>query len=633
MKPSQLQYRGFYRSLTIMGFACALGASVQAQTAPAPVDTTYTNAGTGLWITPANWDNGVPTGTPSTATGSNAKIGDGQTALWQQNLNGDPAFGTLTLGVNSTLRYQANNNQGLPSESRVYFSNGSHLQYIAGSSNRNDNFFILPGATASFTTAGGTFFNGTLQGAGNLNVTVNGNFEMRKDTASTIPFTGNLTITNATATGRQIWLRTHGAGTQRLGQGVNTIGANLYLLPDGGNRIPDNATLRLVGGPGVSNQPKYRVSGDETIANLIIESPTQTVPYMITGNSTNSTAVRVTDTATFQGTAGTIEIQSQMGGEFQGLARVSGVDINANNMLFQGTGNWTINGSKTTGASAQPQNFAIGSIGIVGGGNVTTLANVTVNAAFDAPNGFTKLGAGTLTLNYTDPVRTVQGGTQNFNPKGTINVNEGTLVVNSTFGATVIVNSNGTLGGTGTINGATTIAGTHAPGASPGIQNFGSGLTYSGGATVVEWELAANATSVRGTDFDGINVIGDLNIAAPTSLELIFNDPDSVLDSVDWTDAFWATSKTGTAGWLIYDVGGTTTGFGNLAIAVENWADSNGALFVDELAGSSFGLFLDGDDIYLNFNAASVGDVIPEPSTLLLGCFGMLGLFLRRRRD
>ena len=74
---------------------------------------------------------------------------------------------------------------------------------------------------------------------------------------------------------------------------------------------------------------------------------------------------------------------------------------------------------------------------------------------------------------------------------------------------------------------------------------------------------------------------------------------------------------------------GTTSDFGNLSVLAENWEDSNGLLFDDELAGSSFSVFLDGEDIYLNFTAAA----IPEPSTFLLSGIGALGLILRRRRN
>ncbi|MFK7850412.1 MAG: PEP-CTERM sorting domain-containing protein [Akkermansiaceae bacterium] len=614
----------FFVITPVLYFSMMLSPNALGQTAPTP-DTTFSANSGNLWRTSGNWDNGVPTGTPSTQTGDNALIGDNQTALWEQNVDGDPAFGTLTLGENSTLQYRANGNQGLPLESNVYFKNGSVLQYTSGSSNRNDNFFILPGASATFRTAGSTFMRGTLQGAGNLDVIASGNIEIRKDTAN---YTGNLTFTNANSTGRRITLSRFGGGSQRLGSGVNTIGSNLYLNADRAEKIPNSATLRLVGGPGANNQAKYRITGgSETIANLVIESPTQSGPYLITGNNTNSTAVRVTDTVTFEGTANTIEIQSRMGGEFRGEARLSGVDINANNMVFRGTGEWTIDGSKNTGSSSQPQNFAIGSIGIEGGGDVTTLANVTVNAAFNADNGFTKKGAGTLTLNHTDPLRNVQNGTQDFNVKGTVTVEEGTLILNNTVQATINVGINGALGGSGTINSTTTIAGVHAPGTSPGIQSFGANLNYSSGSSV-QWELNANATATRGTNFDGINVAGDLVFSSgPTSLELAFDDATG---AVDWTDSFWETSHTETDGWLIYDVDGNLVNPENLAISLENWEDSNGALFDDELAGSTFSLFQDGSDIYLEFNAGA-GEVIPEPSSVaLLGASCLL--LLRRRR-
>ena len=41
-----------------IGLTLSLGTAL-AQSPPA-AETTYTDAGDGLWITPANWDNGVP---------------------------------------------------------------------------------------------------------------------------------------------------------------------------------------------------------------------------------------------------------------------------------------------------------------------------------------------------------------------------------------------------------------------------------------------------------------------------------------------------------------------------------------------------------------------------------------------
>ena len=139
---------------------------VRAQTLPGPTNTTFNATIDAQWTNAGNWDSGVPTST------DNALIADTKTAFYNNTGVSTAFFGTLTLGVGSTFQLQTGGNQGLPTGSNVYFQDGSILEYTAGSSNRDDNFYIVPGASATFKTATGTFFRGTLQGAGNLTVIV-----------------------------------------------------------------------------------------------------------------------------------------------------------------------------------------------------------------------------------------------------------------------------------------------------------------------------------------------------------------------------------------------------------------------------------------------------------------------------
>ncbi|MCY2986247.1 MAG: hypothetical protein NTY15_21680, partial [Planctomycetota bacterium] len=125
---------------------------------------------------------------------------------------------------------------------------------------------------------------------------------------------------------------------------------------------------------------------------------------------------------------------------------------------------------------------------------------------------------------------------------------------NSAATGAVTVSSGATLGGTGTIGGATTIAGIHNPGNSPGIQTFNSNLTYTSGASV-NWELIGNTTTNTpnpNATFDSIVVGGNLDFGSSTRLNLNFGPTGT--GSVLWADSFWDTSKTGTNGWLVYNV-------------------------------------------------------------------------------
>ena len=256
----------------------------------------------------------------------------------------------------------------------------------------------------------------------------------------------------------------------------------------------------------------------------------------------------------------------------------------------------------------------------------SVLANATlaVSGVISGSNKtLDKTGAGTLTLSGNN---TYSGATT---------VTDGTLVVNGSLASSSLeVGANATLGGTGTIAGDTTIAGTHNPGNSPGIQNFGGNLTYSGGSAV-NWELAAN-TNINAANpnaiFDTVVVAGNLSFNGLTDLNLSFKP---VGGNVIWSDQFWQTSRTGTNGWLIYDVatGTINNPFSNLNLVTANWLDSTDTSFNSVLIGSTFSLYQNDHSIYLAYTASTV--TTPEPSSgVAMAVVAVLGgaVFLARRR-
>jgi hypothetical protein len=178
-----------------------------------------------------------------------------------------------------------------------------------------------------------------------------------------------------------------------------------------------------------------------------------------------------------------------------------------------------------------------------------------------------------------------------------------------------------TLSGGGTIAGNTTISGTHTPGFSPGVQTFENNLSYTAGSSVV-WELIDDSLAGRGTNYDGIDVGGNLSFSGATTLTLDF---DLAGSAVDWSDSLWSSNITGNTGWKIYAVTGTISGFQNLQLASINWLDGQGDAFNLARPDASFSLFQGTDGIYLNYSA------VPEPSAALLGGLGMLALLRRRR--
>ncbi len=240
----------------------------------------------------------------------------------------------------------------------------------------------------------------------------------------------------------------------------------------------------------------------------------------------------------------------------------------------------------------------------------TTFAGIIADGS--SGGALTKVGTGTLTLS----------GTNSYT--GTTTVSAGALIINGNQSAAtgaMSVASGATLGGSGTIGGATTINGIHSPGNSPGIQTFTNDLAY-GATSVLNWELISNATATRGTDFDGVNVGGNISITSGALINLVLNGTGS---STDFSNAFWNSDQS----WLVLDLTGAGTTTGNFAIGTVS-LDSLSQSYSTFHPGGSFSTSVDlNNDVYLNWTA------VPEPSTyalLVLSGAGFAAHMIRRRK-
>ena len=313
-----------------------------------------------------------------------------------------------------------------------------------------------------------------------------------------------------------------------------------------------------------------------------------------------------------------------------------------------GTGTLTLSGANTyTGATT----INVGTLATSGDNRIATSNSVTVNSggtfalggnqtlASITGSGAIQLGNYTLTTGASNSTYsgTISGnggltksGAGRFELTGDTSIGgnlvatAGTLVINganATSAASMTIQSNATLMGSGIISGNATISGTHSPGNSPGVQTFQNNLTYTAGSSVV-WELISNTTSGRGTNYDGIDVGGNLVFDGSSNVILDF---DLAGSSVDWSDSFWDISKIGKSGWKLFGVTGTITGFENLQIAAGSYPDGASQSLTASRPNASFYLYEGDDGIYLNYAP------IPEPSTAVLAALSAISLLRRRR--
>ena len=253
-----------------------------------------------------------------------------------------------------------------------------------------------------------------------------------------------------------------------------------------------------------------------------------------------------------------------------------------------------------------------GRFDVAAGTSLTLKGNVQGLAG---SGGLLKEGGGLMSL---DP-----GAVQYKNYQGPTVVSSGILRVNAqlTQTGTLTVATGATLSGTGRIDTAvTTIGGTHAPGVSPGIQQFGldnsdvGNLTYLAGSSVV-WELVTSTTASRGSAYDGVDLVGatsTLTFSGSSALHLSFSGTAPGLTPVSWSDSFWNTDQA----WLVYDVAGATAGAVNFSVSVENWLDASGGQFNTIRPGATFSLQQTGQDVVLVY-------AVPEPSTYVMALAGL----------
>jgi autotransporter-associated beta strand protein len=532
------------------------------------------------------------------------------------------ANSTITTVVNVTWQQPISGNFSLTKDGAGGINFGSSAvasTYTGG--------FELKEGTVTMSSSGNathnSFGTGTLRLTGGTIISSNISAGGDRNIFNNVILNGHITLGETGSNGGIFFSGTGGGTTTVVSDStIHTPGATAAI-----NQVMSGtANLTKTG----SGQLTISESNPNFTGNLYILGGTVSVdaPGNLGANSLSRTTVIDNATLRFTGTTASGNNRTYSLGADGGTFEVTstGVSINgaildyngeAGRLIKTGSGTLTLNAVNSySGGTTVSAGTLVASAATLPG-NVLNNASLTFNQATNGTyagiitgtGSLTKTGAGVLALTAT---HNFSGGTT---------VSAGGLRIEGTLSGPLEVASGATLSGSGTITGATTIAGFHHPGSSPGIQTFSSDLTYLEGASV-GWELNAN-TSTQGSPtalFDQVIVGGTLDFAGATALNLSFNGAGS---TVNWNDAFWSSSQS----WRIYETAGVSN-FGNLSLVATNWADAEGNLFNTLLTGSTFSLSHVGNDIYLNYAA------VPEPSTYaaLLGLAGFALVIARRRR-
>jgi autotransporter-associated beta strand protein len=504
------------------------------------------------------------------------------------------------------LNLAASNTTGLAGSSVIYFNNGSQLNYTAGGTNRANTYNIVSGATVGMHLGQGgsdSLPQGSMVGDSTtvVNMTAANLLNMRLNAGS---FSGTLNHrTNVANNARAV---NYGNNGNSLGSGTTNIDTFVRVTGAKTNLMNDSGTLQLTGSSGGASNVKFDMGAStDTIGGLTIDTPIGATASAPTYRGSNT--LTVSGTTTFQGTAGAVNFDSSNG------TPTSHNLITTGSMTFGGTGTWAVSGDGRINL-----NNASGTRTITANTNAS-IANTLVGT-----QGFTKQGTGTLTLSGTNTL------------SGTVLVSNGSLVIDGAVSSTTIT-TNAFLGGSGTMASAT-IGGSGSvnPGNSPGIMT--AVATDPSGGLDYNFELGtAGSVPLYSNAAASVNDVLRLTSATPFTASLgasntisLYFGVTSLTDGDVFTGGFFtdndvdflASISAATFQYFLSDAGGATVYNG------ANYTLYSGSLsFIASTVAVPTAAFASGtvNGYVTQFN------VVPEPSTALLGAIGLIALLRRRR--
>jgi fibronectin-binding autotransporter adhesin len=480
--------------------------------------------------------------------------------------------------------------------------------------------------------------------------------------------TGNLKFTSAmTATGvgaKAITLQGSTAGTGELAGAISDLGGNVISVNKwgsgdwalSGNNSYSGATTVRDSGSLLKLMATGALSANTSLVGASGSADTATIEFGVGGNyransyGTASTAGNNMIFTNSSGSAATLTFtnannnittaasggktltvnSSNLTLDFDGNVEIGGTNVNTT--TFSGAGSFNVDGNLTdTGANGVRalQKTGDGTLTLRGSGNnyrgstlldrgtldlygsVTASTNITVST-----DGSVSAASTTRTATATLDVKS---GATLLNNSTTTVYSGGNLIVNGTAGS-VVLESNGLLGGSGAVGNVELKSGSLLnPGNSPGLLTAASS-SWAAGSTY-NWEIDQASGGTAGVNWDVFSVVGALDLSALSStaqMNLVLNSLPSMDDFSSTAAYSWVIAQAGSfIGTGLADGTNVTSFFNIDAADFNNGVGPNGGFKVE--------VGTDANNLRtLNLMA------IPEPSTGSLMMFGLSGLVLTR---
>ena len=480
--------------------------------------------------------------------------------------------------------------------------------------------------------------------------------------------TGNLKFTSQmTATGvgaKAITLQGSATGTGELASEISDLGGNVISLNkygtgnwtlSGNNSYSGNTTIRDTGALKVTstgslsqNSSLLGSSSGATVGTLDLQAGGDYVANSYgtaaTGgfnmNFTNSSVIAAT--LRFTNAENYVTLAAANSGGRTLLNQSSNLDVkfdgnieigsSSNEVVaFGGAGNFRVDGSiKNSGAGVRGlQKTGEGTLTLAGSGNNyngSTSVKTGTLSLLGSLTGSTDVNVGTSggvstssTTRTTTATLDVKSGASLLNNSTTTVYSGGNMIVNGTAGS-VVLESNGLLGGSGTVGNVELKSGSLLnPGNSPGLLTAASS-SWAAGSTY-NWEIDQASGGTAGVNWDLFSVVGALDLSALSStaqMNLVLNSLPSMDDFSPSIAYSWVIAQAGSfIGTGLAD-GTNVTSLFNIDAADFNSGVGPGGGFKVEVGTDANNLRT------LNLMA------IPEPSTGSLMMFGLSGLVLTR---